>query len=200
MPRVLIALLVLAPLSGLAEEPAAPTEVLPTVGVDRNLGVPYRASQHVEAPLDELRKRVEASQVTFEAALIQHDGAYTYTRTFTSWAGFGDISRVKVKDGTVVEHAYRAHDPQETTREAWIERGEEVGSHDRQAHTMEVVYARCLGETLRKDPKRYAVRVSFFDDGILATCSYRDRACADDCTEGLSVEHFHFGDPTASVP
>lgn len=132
--------------------------------------------------------------------LSSHGGRYTYIRTFTSWVGFGDTSRVKVEDGTVVEHAYRAHDAQEKTREAWIERGDQVGSHGREAQTMGAVYARCLGKTLRRDPERYTVRVSFFDDGILATCSFRDRACADDCNEGLSVEHFHFGDPTVSKP
>lgn len=172
---------------------AASSSVLPSVAEDRNLGLPYRRTAQVEASREALRERVRNSRKVFVDQLAEHQGQYVYVRRFSSWAGFGSTTRVSVAKGKVMERAFRAHGRDEATAEAWIERGDAIGSHPPAPQTMEQVYEQCLAVTLATDPEQYAVYVSFFEDGILASCTFRDHNCADDCDEGPWVSDFQFG-------
>ncbi|TNE86957.1 MAG: hypothetical protein EP330_20325 [Deltaproteobacteria bacterium] len=182
---------------------SARAEELPSLKDAPLLGEAPRAAEHVDAPVAELRARVKASRAAFREASAANGGDYVYVTRFTSWVGFGYTLKVEVDDGKVVAQTYRQHDQTRATTESWVERGASLGTHERTvAPTVDAMYARCLDEALTQPADRTAFYVSFFDDGVLAACTYRDLACVDDCSSGPDMETFRFGaaTPPAAPP
>ena len=141
---------------------------------------------------DALAARVRQSQETF-TALVAAQPRYTYTEQFSSWAGFGHTVNVIVDSGRVVEHGFRSYNQDRNVEQDWVERGDTLNTHGRPfPMTMEKHYERCLEVLSNLDPTRYAVYLSFFDNGVLAHCSYRELMCIDDCSQGTMLGSFSF--------
>ncbi len=140
---------------------------------------------------DVLKARVQQSQETF-LTLVAAQPHYTYTERLSSWSGYSHTVTVTVDSGKVVEHGFKSYG-REGVLEEWVEHGDTLNTHGRAfPTTMEGHYARCLGTVLTQDPTQYEVYLSFFDNGVLAYCTYRAVFCVDDCSHGTRLGSFSF--------
>lgn len=138
-----------------------------------------------------LRARVQQSQESF-LSLVAAQPRYTYTERYSSWTGYSHTVTVTVDSGAVVESGFQAYGRDGRTEE-WVERGETLNTHGRAfPMTMEGHYARCLQTVLSQDPTQHEVYLSFFDNGVLRMCAYRNVHCVDDCTHGTRLGSFSF--------
>lgn len=150
---------------------------------------PERYPDTIEAngSVQQLRNRVQQSRRTWTKLLGEHGGRYAYVTGFRSWVGFGSQTTVGVDAGKVVRHAHLAYDRERTITEQWEDAGNEVGKHGAVPLTLEQLYAQCLNEVLTQDPSQHEFYVAFHTDGVLAHCTSRHKACADDCSRGVRV-------------
>lgn len=148
---------------------------------------PYPDTIEANGSVQQLRNRVQQSRRTWTKLLGEHGGRYAYVTGFQSWVGFGSQTTVGVDAGKVVRHAHLEYDRERTITEHWEDMGSDVGKHGAVPPTLEQLYAQCLNEVLTQDPSQHELYVAFHSDGVLAHCTSRHKACADDCSRGVSV-------------
>jgi major membrane immunogen (membrane-anchored lipoprotein) len=118
------------------------------------------------------------------------DGTYQYTRTSSSFTGYRDTTTVVVENDVVVRRTYEVYDENGALFDSFDEQGAEVGSNESgaPARTIDELYEICRDDVLTQDPAQNHIILTFHDDGILETCVYVPRDCADDCDEGVGID------------
>lgn len=133
---------------------------------------------------------VAESLLTWQNMKAADDGTYQYTQSNSSFTGFRDTTTLVVEDDVVVRRTYEVYDENDTLFESYDEQGAEVGSNraGAPARTIDELYEICRDDVLTRDPVQNHIIVTFHDDGILETCVYVPRDCADDCDEGVGID------------
>jgi hypothetical protein len=62
------------------------------------------------------------------------------------------------------------------------------------------VYGACARDVLSKSPVDNWITLTFHDSGLLETCSYFPKNCADDCAVGVSISTLQFLPARAARP
>lgn len=118
---------------------------------------------------------------------------YHYEVLFSSWVGFRHSTIVRINEHQVNSREYKAWDAQRRLAHYWKELGSEVGLHAEGAAplTLDQLYTRCeqLIGNYYKDNNRF--RLKFDEQGLLKSCSYSSKQCADDCSQGIEIENLN---------
>lgn len=135
-----------------------------------------------------IRQRLRESREEWERQKRARGDSYTYTRGFESWVGFGHETTITVNDGVVIERSYKEYDKHDRVTDSYTEKGNEVGrnQHGETPMTMEELYDLCAKEILTRDPEDNVLNLELTAEGLLQSCTYRPKNCADDCTEGIT--------------
>ena len=134
--------------------------------------------------------RTQASKKSFKH--------YRYTRSTQSYSGYESRTTIEVKQGRVVARNFKAWmvdgNGKQTRKEAWTEKGKEVGKHQNGAppKSLTSLYTDCSKILKTKSKKIHVIRVAYDKQGILKTCTYREKGCQDDCTSGFSIHPLTF--------
>lgn len=119
---------------------------------------------------------------------------YQYAISYASWAGFGHKTEVRIEQHRIVQRSYTAWNAQHLNQEQWVESEIELDQHKQgaKALTLGQLYDRCETEVLSQSPLRNQIELSFDDEGLLQSCSYLPRTCADDCSRGFTIQNLRF--------
>jgi len=155
------------------------------------LAAPVMAAESQQARLD---KSLQAWQL----ARKKCGGNYSYKVRWQSFAGFGHETIVVVKGNKVVERRYHEFSarPVKKALPKWVEKGKDVGSHEKGAatRTLDQLYQEADAVVKRKLPphERRSLRVN--EQGLLLACYCRDTRIADDVPlKGVSITSIELG-------
>lgn len=155
-------------------------------------GLAFVVTVHAEQVKEESDlSRIEASEKVWADVKEECSGNYSYTKAFSSFAGFGNETTLVVKDGKVVERRYREWNGS-TEGETWIEKGEQIGSHTKGANplTLDELYKQAkavAAKELAPHDKRY---VRFDRRGLLNSCFIMDTRIMDDAPQtGVDISN-----------
>lgn len=140
---------------------------------------------------------LDRSLATWNALKTQNGNSYRYETSFASWAGFGNKTALTVQDGKVTTRAYEAYryeEGQTTITESYTEEGTTLGTHEAGAvpRTVDELYGVCRAEVLTQSALANDFYLTFRADGVLETCEYAPKNCADDCSSGVSITELEF--------
>lgn len=125
---------------------------------------------------------------------------YSYEIDDSSFSGYWAKTTIQVSQDQVMGRSLVAGNVSDTdgsrfTTTTWTETASEIGSHPegRPARTMEQLYADCDRDVLTQDPDQNQVSFQADAQGVLRSCWYVPRNCADDCTFGVVLSQFSCG-------
>lgn len=123
----------------------------------------------------------------------QSNNSYSYVVTTSSWTGYNTATTITVLNGEVVNRKYRAWSTNFpaahiTTHADWEETKSKLNTHDSAAATLTLddIYQTAKTVWLKK---RADVHTSFEakNNGIISSCGYVEKGCADDCFIGIAI-------------
>jgi len=128
--------------------------------------------------------------------------SYIYQTTFVSWAGFGNITELKVEEGIVTSRVYQEFKTNETNgqreiSDTYAETKTNLGSHEKGATplTIDDLYNSCAREYLVVDEKNNTL---YFEtdkiNGLVTLCGFVPKGCMDDCFRGIKINSFDWID------
>ncbi len=144
------------------------------------------------------QKELAESLETWNTLKAENGDYYRYDTSFASFFGFGSTTTLTVQDEQVIVRAYRSYatneDGEPEAAESWTEEGAAVGSHEAGAEprTVDELYSVCRSEVLPQNPLENELYLEFRDDGVLKTCEYFPKSCADDCFMGVNITDLEF--------
>jgi len=137
----------------------------------------------------------DESLMAWEKLKKENGNSYIYKQEFTSWTGYGNITKITVKQGVVVERKYQttkySDNGKRSIIKSYTEKGEDVGKHNegRPAVTLDQVYIDSK-KYIEVDKDTHMIIFSTFQNGILKDCGNIPHGCADDCYNGVSISDF----------
>lgn len=141
----------------------------------------------------EFRKDFDKSFKTWLDFKASASNNYKYQLVTNSWSGSSTQTTITVKDGKVVQREYISKTVKQpgnviTIHEDWVENGQELNSHKNYGAilTLDEIYEKAKTELLIK---RADAEVSFEskNNGMISSCGYVPKNCADDCFSGFSI-------------
>jgi len=128
--------------------------------------------------------------------------SYIYQTTFVSWAGFGNITELKIEEGIVTSRVYQEFKTNETNGQreiiaTYAETKTNLGSHEKGASplTIDDLYNSCVSEYLVVDKENNTL---YFEtdkiNGLVTLCGFVPKDCADDCFRGIKINSFKWID------
>lgn len=134
----------------------------------------------------------EESKQKWEELKSEHGNSYIYQTGFGSVFGFGYLYEIRVEDGVIVSRKYKASkikNGKSKITEQWIEKGDKIGTKNDYAppKTIDELYELAEKEYLDINEEENYVYFYTFPNGILKTCGYFPKNCADDCFEGVKI-------------
>lgn len=125
--------------------------------------------------------------------------AYKYETTFTSWAGFGNTTEIKVQDGKVTARVYEEFTINDTTgarviADSYTETAADLGSHEKGAPplTIDELYDSCAKKYLTVDDKKNILHFETQTNGLMNLCGFTPKNCMDDCYTGIQIDSFNW--------
>ena len=157
----------------------------------------YR-SEGIIAPVYE----VDSENISYKESLQKWEDlkkekgdSYIYEQKYSSWVGFGHTTQITVKQGVVVSRSYESfkindNGEREITK-SYTETEKNIGKNEEGAPaiTMDQLY-KDAKKHLDVNSKKNTIIFSTFNNGILMTCGYIPKGCADDCFNGVSLSGF----------
>ncbi|WP_150936197.1 hypothetical protein [Pseudotamlana haliotis] len=139
------------------------------------------------------------SEANWEELKSINGNSYSYQTTFSSWAGFGNMTELKIVDGVVNSRFYEEYEINETNGEkevinTYLEEGTDLGSHEAGAEilTIDELYNTCLSDYLIVDSKNNVLYFETKLEGIMSLCGYVPEGCGDDCFSGIQINSFNW--------
>ena len=128
--------------------------------------------------------------------------SYVYEIAFYSWVGFSNTTELKIEDGIVTSRTYKEYKQNQTNgkREliaSYTETKADLGSHEQGAKplTIDELYDTCASDYLIVDKTKNTL---YFEtdnvNGIMTTCGFVPKYCADDCFNGIRITSFNWID------
>lgn len=124
-------------------------------------------------------------------------GSYRYMITSGSWVGYGTETIITVTSGKITGRSYKLILPQgypvsvPANEMAWTENENEINTHTSMAATavtLDQIYEKARTEWLikRKDADVY---FEAKNNGMISSCGYVNKNCADDCFIGVHIAY-----------
>ncbi|NOR70381.1 MAG: hypothetical protein GQ532_11935 [Methylomarinum sp.] len=139
--------------------------------------------------------KLENSLSSWHVLKRQKGASYQYATEFSSWVGFGNETIISVKRDVVVEREYRSWNNKGEKTLFWNELSpNELGKHKEGAplKTMDELYDDCREILITKGSEKNRINLSFNKRGIMRTCLYTPKYCADDCSSGVRIKSLSF--------
>tara|TARA_B100000809_G_scaffold179903_1_gene177520 strand:+ start:5125 stop:6018 length:894 start_codon:yes stop_codon:yes gene_type:complete len=124
--------------------------------------------------------------------------SYRYTTEFISWGNFGNRTEITVTNGVVTTRKYEEFLTENTTIKplliSYTETGNALGTHANGApvKTLDALYDICVGDYLTVDVEENYISFYTNNLGILYSCGYVPKYCADDCFRGIGIVAFEW--------
>lgn len=160
------------------------------------------SSQDVENPIDPVSDRLnDAEQLRLEASkdiwVLERDknhGNYHYESEFSSWVGFGYVTKIFVSQNTAYRRAFEAYDEGGTVTVRYDEDASILGTNDsgHPVKTVDELYEECSDILSTQSPDENDITFTISNIGIISTCTYIPHSCADDCSQGVSINNLTF--------
>jgi len=123
------------------------------------------------------------------------NNSYTYTQTWSSWTGFSSSMVVQVNNGKVTGRTYKSMGPDEQDRTKiklyaeWTETNETLNTHKGYdaSLTLDEIYDKAKHVWLRMDEDENLIFFEANNKGMISTCGYFPKNCADDCFTGVTI-------------
>jgi len=149
-----------------------------TTDVDNKQNDPFKASFH-----------------KWQEAKKAHNNSYEYTTTFRSYVGFGHTTIIEVQNGVVVKRTYYEFNRNYNLPTAietilkYTEEKEALNTHQEgsPAITLDELYDNCAAVYLKADATKNRVTFRVDEAGIVSSCGYTPKNCADDCFKGIHI-------------
>ena len=119
--------------------------------------------------------------------------SYRYKVVAGSWVGYGWETIITIKDGKPIGRSFLMQGRLNgsatiTTMEQWTEDEASLSTHGRGASpvTLDEIYKKAKEEWLLKRDNTE----TYFEtknNGMISSCGYRDKNCADDCFIGVTI-------------
>lgn len=122
---------------------------------------------------------------------LENGNTYQYSTRFSSWVGFGNETSISVVNGVVANRSYRSWDDKQSDITQWSESTvESLNSHrdGASAKTLDELYDDCQDILQSKDNENNRINLGFDNNGIIQTCLFTPKNCADDCSSGVRVD------------
>jgi hypothetical protein len=152
----------------------------------------------ITPPAQRVAGELPASRDALAALSTQSRATYTYDRFSLSWTGWAVLTQVSVEEGVVVARNTDTYSDYHASAidasQSYREEGADIGSHDagHPAKTLLELYDECEQTVLTQDPAKNDITLMFFENGVLATCTYYPHGCADDCIYGVEIRSVQF--------
>lgn len=148
------------------------------------------------------------SGLTYNESLTQwselknlNGDSYIYQTTFISWAGFGNITELKIESGIVTSRTYQGFitneaNGQKEIIETYTETLTNLGSHEKGASplTIDDLYNSCASEYLTVDLENNTLYFETELDGLMTLCGFVPNGCMDDCFRGVEINSLEWID------
>jgi hypothetical protein len=122
--------------------------------------------------------------------------AYSYTNSFGSWTGFGVIIKTSVRNGKIISRDYTriqyrndGTDKADTVK-TWHEDATTINTHPNDvldALTVDDIYLKARTQWLKVDAAANQIIFETNNNGIISSCGYVPRNCADYCFNGVKI-------------
>ena len=129
----------------------------------------------------------------------RNGNSYVYQTAFTSWAGFGSITEIRVEDGKVTSRKYQSFSYNDMTGErevtfSYSETASNLGSNQEGAAplTIDEMYGTCVSQYLVVDENSNTIYFETESDGLMTLCGFVPNNCVDDCFMGISIDAFEW--------
>jgi len=120
---------------------------------------------------------------------------YTYTVVSGSVFGFGSETKITVQNGVVTARDYKAtrkagNPPVDSIYNTWTETAANLNTHSGGAETLNLddIYAKAKSEWLTADKDKNTIYFETDDKGLISSCGYVPKNCADDCFRGITIK------------
>lgn len=164
--------------------------------------VPFDTKQECDT---ECSSTTETSHLTqldlslshWQKVKLENGNTYQYSTRFSSWVGFGNETSISVVNGVVANRSYRSWDDKQSDITQWSESTvESLNSHrdGASAKTLDELYDDCQDILQSKDNENNRINLGFDNNGIIQTCLFTPKNCADDCSSGVRVDSLIFSD------
>lgn len=129
----------------------------------------------------------------------ESNNSYTYTQTWSSWTGFYSTMKVTVQNGQIIARSYKTigPEPQDRTKmktySEWTEDRSSLNSHTEMAAslTLDEVYQQAKKTWLNVNKNENQIYFETDNNGMISTCGYVPKNCADDCFIGISIKEIN---------
>jgi hypothetical protein len=122
--------------------------------------------------------------------------SYSYTTSFGSWVGFSVTIKTAVNNGKIVSRDYTriqyrndGTDKADTIK-TWHEDAATINTHPHDAPnalTIDDIYLKARTQWLKVDAAANQIIFEANNNGIISSCGYVPRNCADDCFNGVKI-------------
>ena len=138
---------------------------------------------------------LKESRATWDEKSAEVSGNYAYSTSFESWVGFGSETTVFVTGDAVSGRNYSSYDADRQPSDSYEESGDAVGANNfgAPAKTIDELYDECEQILKTKNPATNHITFQLSSDNLIRYCEYSDKNCADDCSEGVSIDTINFG-------
>jgi len=119
---------------------------------------------------------------------------YTYTVTTVSWIGVATETTITVRNGIVTARDYAEFQLASSGHvpvKSWSETGTGLNTHGNEGAeimTLDEVYNKASSVWLRADPKANNIYFETENNGLISSCGYSPKNCADDCFVGVTIK------------
>ena len=159
-------------------------------------------------PVDKLKlAKLEKSLQRWKKLKKECQGNYTYSKRWSSWVGFGNVTEVVVANNKVVERNYKSFSapqrpaapgkpPGKRKETGWSEKGAKLGSHKEghPAKTLDQLYEEAKAILNRPLAAFQRLGLRFNEQGLLLACYTQDTRIADDApTKGVNISTITLG-------
>jgi len=127
-----------------------------------------------------------------------HNDSYEYEVSLSSWVGFRNTTKLVVRKGKLVSREYLETQRNKNDRFAdeetliYKEEGADINKNEKgfKGVLIDQVYNKCGTESLQVDEKENNLYFSINEMGIIKSCGYSPKNCADDCSRGIYISSF----------
>jgi hypothetical protein len=137
--------------------------------------------------------QLNKSQKVWNTYKNKYNNSYNYFTNFVSWVGFGNETKLSIKNGKVIKKEYTSWNKLEEKN--WIEdKPSTLGKHKLGAKILLIddLYKQCRNILLSTNKNTNHIYLSFDKKGLLHNCLYTPKNCADDCSNGIKIKEINF--------
>jgi hypothetical protein len=137
-------------------------------------------------------KKLEESKAIWYKYKSNSNNSYTYFINFVSWSGFGHETKINVENGIFTQREFTSWNT--TEENTWIENEKDLGKHKLGAKLklIDDLYKECKNILKTKTKSINNIYLSFDKKGLLSSCLYSPKNCADDCSNGIQIKEIKF--------